>query len=51
METKKIIGIAILATSVGLLTFIYKGYLKPRLEVDKEIKDGLISPTTIITTK
>jgi hypothetical protein len=49
METKKIIGIIILGTSVGLLVFLYKGYLKPRIEVDNEAKDGKISPTTTTT--
>jgi hypothetical protein len=46
MENKKIIGILMLGVSVGLLVFIYKGYLKPRLEVDSEVKAGTISPTT-----
>jgi hypothetical protein len=49
METKKIIGITILATSVGLLVFIYKGYFKPRQEVAQEIKSGATSPTTVTT--
>ena len=52
MGTKKIIGIAILGISVGALFFIYKGYLKPRLEVDKEAKSKAISTATPpITTK
>lgn len=46
MTTKKIIGIVILGTSVGLLVYIYKGYLKPRIEVDNEVKSGKTSPTT-----
>ena len=50
METKKIIGIAILGISVGLLVFIYKGYLKPRLEVDAEAKAGATAPTPLTTT-
>jgi hypothetical protein len=48
METKKIIGIALLGISVGLLVFIYKGYLKPRLEFDAEVnkvKDSLTTTT------
>lgn len=49
METKKIIGIAMLGISVGLLVYIYKGILKPRLEFDAEISSGAISPQT--TTK
>lgn len=49
METKKIIGIIMLGVSVGLLVYIYKGYLKPRLEVDAEIKAGATSPTKITT--
>jgi hypothetical protein len=49
MESKKVIGIIILGASVGLLVYLYKGYLKPRIEVDNEIKSGKISPTT--TTK
>ncbi len=53
MGTKKVIGIIMLGASVGFLVFLYKGYLKPRMEVDNEIKDGKTSPTTIttITTK
>lgn len=51
METKKIIGIVILGASVGLLVYLYKGFLKPRMEVDKEVKDGKTSPTTTTTTK
>jgi hypothetical protein len=48
METKKIIGIVMLGVSVGLLVYIYKGYLKPRMEVDSEISSGATSlkPTT-----
>jgi len=46
METKKIIGIVMLGASVGLLVFLYKGYLQPRIEVDNEAKDGKTSPTT-----
>ena len=44
METKKIIGILMLGTSVGLLVYIYKGYLKPRMEVYAQIKAGATSP-------
>ena len=50
METKKIIGIVMLGASVGLLVYLYKGFLKPRLEVDSEIKSGKTSPTTTTTT-
>ena len=50
METKKIIGIVMLGASVGLLVYLYKGFLKPRLEVDAEIKSGKTSPTTTTTT-
>jgi len=50
METKKIIGIAMLGISVGILVYLYKGYLKPRLEVDAEIKSGKTAPTNITTT-
>jgi hypothetical protein len=50
MQTKKIIGIVMLGASVGLLVYLYKGFLKPRLEVDNEIKDGKTSPTTTTTT-
>jgi hypothetical protein len=46
METKKIIGIIIFGGSVGLLVFLYKAYLKPRIEVDNQVKDGKTSPTT-----
>jgi hypothetical protein len=49
MTTKKIIGIVILGASVGLLVYIYKGYLKPRIEVDNEVKSGKTSPTTTTT--
>jgi hypothetical protein len=49
METKKIIGVLLLGASVGLLVYLYKGYLKPRLEVDAEAKSGATSLTT--TTK
>jgi hypothetical protein len=49
METKKIIGVIMLGASVGLLVFLYKGYLQPRIEVDNEVKNGKTSPTT--TTK
>lgn len=51
METKKIIGILLFGTSVGLLVYLYKGYLKPRMEVDAEIKAGATSPTTPKPTK
>ena len=50
MNTKKIIGIIILGASVGLLVYIYKGFLQPRMEVDAEIKSGKTSPTTTTTT-
>ena len=50
-DTKKIIGIIMLGASVGLLVYIYKGYLKPRLEVDAEIKAGATSPKPKTTTK
>jgi hypothetical protein len=50
MKTKNIIGIVMLGASVGLLVYIYKGYLKPRLEVDAEINAGATSPTQITTT-
>ena len=50
METKKIIGIIMLGASVGLLVFLYKGYLQPRLEVDNELKDVQTSPTTTTIT-
>jgi hypothetical protein len=50
MQTKKIIGIAILGVSVGLLVYLYKGFLKPRLEVDAEVKSGKTSPTQPTTT-
>lgn len=50
METKKIIGIVMLGASVGLLVYLYNGFLKPRLEVDAEIKSGKTSPTTTTTT-
>jgi uncharacterized membrane-anchored protein YhcB (DUF1043 family) len=46
METKKIIGIVILGVSVGALVYLYKGFLKPRLEVDKEFNDVKASLTT-----
>jgi hypothetical protein len=46
MTTKKIIGIIVLGASVGLLVFLYKGYLQPRMEVDNEVKSGKTSPTT-----
>jgi hypothetical protein len=42
METKKIIGIAMLGISVGLLVYIYKGILKPRPE--KIVYDAPKSP-------
>lgn len=51
METKKIIGIVMLGASVGLLVYLYKGYLKPRLEVDAQILAGATSPTTVTTKK
>lgn len=50
MKTKNIIGIFMLGASVGLLVYIYKGYLKPRLEVDAEINSGATSPPPITTT-
>ena len=46
MESKKIIGIIMLGASVGLLVYLYKGFLKPRMEVDNEVKNGKTSPTT-----
>jgi hypothetical protein len=51
METKKIIGVAMLGVSVGLLVYLYKGFLKPRLEVDAEIQAGATSPPPKTTTK
>jgi hypothetical protein len=51
MNSKKIIGIIILGASVGLLVYLYKGKLQPRLEVDAELKQGKISSTTTTTTK
>jgi len=51
METKKIIGIIMFGTSIGLLVYIYKGYLKPRLEVDAEVQAGATSPPPKTTTK
>lgn len=51
MNTKKIIGIIILGASVGGLVYLYKGFYKPRMEVDAEVKDGKTSPTTTTTTK
>ena len=50
METKKIIGIVMLGASVGLLVYLYKGYLKPRLEVDADIKAGKPAPTGTTST-
>jgi hypothetical protein len=50
METKKIIGVLILGLSVGFLVFLYKGKLQPRLQVDEEVKNGITSPPTNITT-
>jgi len=50
METKKVIGIVILGASVGLLVYLYKGFLKPRLEVDADIKSGKFPPTPTTTT-
>jgi hypothetical protein len=46
METKKIIGITVLAVSVGVFVFILKGYIQPKIEVDKEFEQG-----TTVTTK
>lgn len=46
MEKKKIIGIVMLGASVGLLFFLYKGYLKPRLDVEKETKSKAVSTST-----
>lgn len=51
METKKVIGIVMLGASVGLLVYLYKGYLKPRLEVDAQILAGATSPKTTTTKK
>jgi hypothetical protein len=45
MTSKQITGIFILGISVGALVYIYKGFLKPRLEVYNEIKSGKTSPT------
>ena len=50
METKKIIGIVIISASVGLLVFLYKGYLKPRMEFDSDVKSGKISTKPTLTT-
>ena len=50
METKKIIGIVMIGASVGLLVYLYKGYLKPRLEVDADIKAGKPAPTGTTST-
>jgi len=46
MEKKKIIGIVMLGASIGVLFFLYKGYLQPRLEVDKEAKSKAVSSAT-----
>ena len=50
MKTKNIIGIVMLGASVGLLVYLYKGFLKPRMEVDAEIKSGITTPPKITTT-
>lgn len=49
MTNKQILGVAMLGVSVGALVFIYKGFLKPRLEVDAEFKAGKTSPTQTTT--
>jgi hypothetical protein len=49
MTTKKVFGIVLLGLSVGALVYLYKGYLKPRLEVDAEFNSGKSSTTTKTT--
>lgn len=46
MTSKQIFGVILLGVSVGALVYIYKGYLKPRLEVDAEFNSGKNAPTT-----
>ena len=47
METKKIIGIVMLGASVGLLVYLYKGFLKPRMTTVQ--KNSISSPATGLT--
>jgi hypothetical protein len=50
METKKIIGIVMLGASIGLLVYLYQGFLKPRLEIYSETNSGIIPLSTTTTT-
>jgi len=50
MKTKKIIGIAIFSIGVGALVYIYKGYYKPKKEVESMSADQLKKETQTTTT-
>ena len=50
MRPRNIIGIVIFGASVGFIVYLYKGFLKPRMEVDAEIKSGKTPPPTTSTT-
>ena len=49
MTNKQILGVVLLGASVGALVYIYKGFLKPRLEVDAEFKANPTSSTLTTT--
>jgi hypothetical protein len=51
MTNKQITGIFLFGISIGALVYLYGGFLKPRLEVYKEVKEGKTSPNQTTTTK
>jgi hypothetical protein len=50
MKAKRIIGIAIFSIGVGALVYIYKGYYKPKKEVESMSPEQLKKETQTTTT-
>lgn len=40
MKAKEITGIVLITVGVGALSFLYFGYIKPRIEVSKELSSA-----------
>ena len=47
MTNKQITGVVILGLSVGVLFYMYNGYIKPRMEAKADLQSGKL--TTIKT--
>ena len=50
MKAKEITGIVLITVGIGALSFLYFGYIKPRIEVSKELSSAQQTkkPTTKI---